>query len=421
MFKFIHAADIHLDSPLRGLATHEGAPVDAIRGAARRALENLVQLALDEQAKFVLIAGDLYDGEWRDHGTGLFFVRQMGLLRAAEIAVYLIHGNHDAASKLTRHLRLPENVHVLSASQPETKHLEDLGVAIHGQSFATAAVTEDLSRSYPGPVPGMLNIGLLHTALDGREGHDSYAPCTIAGLQRHGYDYWALGHIHQREPLAQDPQIHFPGNLQGRHIRETEAKGALMVTVDDARAMDVDFRPLDVFRWAACRVDLGSAASWDDALDAARDALEDAITAADGLPLAVRFTATGRTPLHEKLLARRHQWGMDLRALALDLGAGQVWVEKTPLDTQAPREHAPALEGGPLAALEQVLQELAGDLQALPEMAEALGKLRDKLPPALRSTPEMEALFGAAYAPGLAAEVRALLADRLRTEAGNEN
>ena len=59
MFKFLHAADIHLDSPFKGLERYEGAPAEKMRQATRRALENLVQLALDEQVKFVLIAGDL--------------------------------------------------------------------------------------------------------------------------------------------------------------------------------------------------------------------------------------------------------------------------------------------------------------------------------------------------------------------------
>ena len=192
MFKFLHAADIHLDSPLRGLQRYEGAPVEEIRQASRRALENLVQLAIDQSVAFVLIAGDLYDGDWKDHRTGLYFVSQMVRLRAAGIPVIAIAGNHDAANKMTRTLPLPENVHVLDHRRPETFLLEQPGVAIHGQSFATPTVLEDLSAAYPPAVGGMLNIGLLHTCATGREGHQPYAPCTIPGLISKHYDYWAL-------------------------------------------------------------------------------------------------------------------------------------------------------------------------------------------------------------------------------------
>jgi exonuclease SbcD len=149
--KFVHAADLHLDSPLAGLSKYEGAPVEQIRGATRRALENLVKLCLTEQVKLLLIAGDLYDGDWRDYSTGLFFAKQMATLRAANVRVVWIRGNHDAASKLTAHLNLPDNVRELSHKKPDSFVLEDLGVAVHGQGFDTREVTTDLSLRYPEP------------------------------------------------------------------------------------------------------------------------------------------------------------------------------------------------------------------------------------------------------------------------------
>ncbi len=185
-----------------GLEQYEGAPVQEIRNAARRALSNLVDLAIDQKVAFVLIAGDLYDGDWRDYNTGLFFVDQVRRLREADIPLYLISGNHDAANKMTRTLRMPENVTFFSADRPETALLPDLDVAIHGQSFATAAVYDDLSEGYPLADSGRFNIGMLHTCAAGREGHDRYAPCSIEGLKSKGYDYWALGHIHLRTDVA---------------------------------------------------------------------------------------------------------------------------------------------------------------------------------------------------------------------------
>jgi exonuclease SbcD len=254
MFKFIHAADVHLDSPLRGLEQYEGAPVEEIRGASRRALENLVELAIAEQVAFVLFAGDLYDGDWKDYNTGLYFGRQMTKLREAGIRAFLLSGNHDAASQLTRHLRLPDNIKILSDQKPESVSLEDFGVMLHGQGFPRRVVTENLSAGYPKPVPHLFNIGLLHTSVDGREGHEPYAPCSLEGLLSKGYDYWALGHVHRREILHQDPWVVFPGNIQGRHVRETGPKGCTVVTVRDGRVLSVEHRDLNVLRWSVCDV-----------------------------------------------------------------------------------------------------------------------------------------------------------------------
>ena len=177
MFKFLHAADIHLDSPLRGLDRYEGAPADQIRGATRRAFENLVEVALREEVALVVLAGDLYDGDWRDFNTGLFFVKQMARLKEAGIPAYAVSGNHDATSRITRRLPLPENVHVFPTGEATTVRLEGVDVAIHGQSFAEQCTTEDLAKNYPAAVSGVFNLGVLHTSMTGRDGHGSYAPC----------------------------------------------------------------------------------------------------------------------------------------------------------------------------------------------------------------------------------------------------
>jgi len=193
MFKFLHAADIHLDSPMKGLDRYEGAPVEGGAGSRRgRRWRNLVRLAVEERVAFVLIVGDLYDGDWRDFNTGLFFAKQTARLRDEGIPVVLIRGNHDAANAMTRDLK-PENVRVLRAEAAETFTLNDLDVAFHGQSFATRAVVDNLARAYPAKVPGAFNIGVLHTALDGREGHERYAPCTVDDLRRLEYGYWGAG------------------------------------------------------------------------------------------------------------------------------------------------------------------------------------------------------------------------------------
>jgi len=385
--KFLHAADIHLDSPMRGLASYEGAPQAAMRGATRRAFENLIQLALDEQVDFVLIAGDLYDGDWQDYNTGLFFAAQLVRLADADVPVFLIAGNHDAASVLTKQLSLPANCVQLSTQKPETQLREDLGVAIHGQGFATRAVLENLSSAYPGPVDGVLNVGMLHTSADGRPGHDNYAPCKVAELADHGYDYWALGHIHQREVLSEDPWIVFPGNVQGRSVRETGGKGATLVTYEDAAVLAVEHRDLDVARWEVCQVDAASAVTMNDVLVIVDEALGTALDAADGRLLAARVVISGACEAHTALTADAEQFVNEVRAQALNLGTERVWVEKVTVKTRSPVD----LEE--VRRREDAIGELLRSIHALGDedvavLASQFTELSSKLPKELKDGPE---------------------------------
>ncbi len=261
MIRFIHAADAHIDSPLKGLEAHDGAPVDVLRGATRRAFENLIQLAIDENIDFMILAGDLYDGDWKDYSTGLFFRRQMARLFEKGIPVYLIAGNHDAASVISRKLSLPENVHVFSTRTTESREVAGHPVVIHGRGFPHRAVPENLVPDFPAAVPDRFNIGMLHTSLTGRPGHDTYAPCSETDLRQKGYGYWALGHIHQPEVISRDPWIVFSGNCQGRDVRESGPHGCRLVTVDDSlEVARVDWRDLDVVRWRVLEIDLSGVA-----------------------------------------------------------------------------------------------------------------------------------------------------------------
>lgn len=347
-FQFIHAADIHLDSPLRGLEAYDGAPVEEIRGATRRAFENLVQTAIDREVAFVVIAGDLYDGEWRDANTGLHMVDQFARLRRSGIGVYLIHGNHDAHNRMTRKLPMPENVHVFGHGEPETLTHPALPVVFHGQSYAQRDVTENLAANYPEAVPGKFNIGLLHTALAGREGHAPYAPCSVDDLLTKRYDYWALGHVHVREVVHEDPWILFSGNLQGRHIRETGAKGATLVTVVDGTVEAVEPLELDVFRWAQVTVLLNEVQNRPEAVVHIADTVSEEASQHGSRPLAVRVELTGVSVAHEEL--RRHESELldDVRASLLDVGSTAVWLQQLSLKTRSAKnleslKHNPAL------------------------------------------------------------------------------
>ncbi|MDT8441332.1 MAG: DNA repair exonuclease [Desulfuromonadales bacterium] len=389
MFSFIHAADIHLDSPLRGLELPEDAPLDEIRGATRRAFDNLVSLAIEEKVAFVLLAGDLYDGDWKDFNTGLFFNKRMVKLKEAGIKVFMVSGNHDAASQISKSLRLPENVHVFSTRKPETQILEEIDVAIHGQSFAGRSVTDDLSRQYPQASDKYFNIGLLHTALSGREGHEPYAPCTVAGLTSKGYQYWALGHVHQREVVHEDPWIVFPGNIQGRHIRETGSKGCTLVTVDSGEVTRVDHIPLDVLCWQHCQVDVTGCQNVDEVLERSQARLEKALAEGDGRPVIARLELSGSTPAHQKLQAQSAHLTEECRNLALGLGGQSLWLEKVRFKTKEQIDLDAFIESDEaLGGLVKNLLSLPLDAQSLAAIDPGIDAFLSKLPPELRGGDE---------------------------------
>lgn len=354
-FKFLHAADVHLDSPLRGLSRYEGVPASEIRVATRTALNNLVDTAIDEEVAFVVVAGDLYDGDWQHFGTGLFFCAAMGRLEKAGIDVFLLFGNHDAESAQTKKLPLPGNVKVFDSGKPETFIHEATATALHGWSYKIKDTRANLAASYPAAVANHLNIGVLHTALGGRPPHAPYAPCSPAELAAKGYHYWALGHVHDFEVVSESPLIVFPGNLQGRNIRECGAKGAVIISVEDGRIVGSP-RPvaLDAVRWARVEIDVTGLEQERDVQSRIREALREAFDGANGRPLMARVTLAGRTILHGELASRRDQLREDIRGIAIAL-SDRVWIEKVVVATEPPVEQS----AGTAYALEELGSLLA--------------------------------------------------------------
>jgi len=417
MFKFLHTADIHLDSPLKGLESYEDAPVEEIRGASRRAFDNLIDFAIEEEVDFILIAGDLYDGDWKDYNTGLFFVNRMGRLQRAGIRVFIISGNHDAASHTTRALPLPANVIHFSAKKAETKLLDELGVAIHGRSYPTRAVSENLALQYPPKHAGYFNIGLLHSALTGRVGHEPYAPCSVDDLRASGYDYWALGHVHQLEVVARDPWIIFPGNIQGRHIRETGAKGAMLVTVEEGRVTAVEQREFDVLRWALCRVDVSACETIDAVFGQVRQAIEAGRTAGDGRTVAMRLDLAGACTVHADLIDRAAQLIDELRGVAA--ATGEVWLEKVLVQTRRRTDLGEIVgRDTALAGLLRSLDDLQLSNKELFALVPELTAFKSRLPPELFTGGEPFLGDIPGQMDTLRAEVKELLVARLLQHGG---
>lgn len=411
--RFIHAADIHLDSPLTGLSAYPDAPVDVLRTATRDAFEKLVDLAITEAVDFMVIAGDLYDGSWKDFNTGLYFVRQMGRLKHVGIPVYVLYGNHDADSEMTKKLSLPDNVHVFPSGRAATFEIPELRVALHGRSFKDAATTEDLVVSYPPPQSGWFNIGVLHTALEGYAAHARYAPCSIDELHAKGYQYWALGHVHDYQQWDGPSTIAFPGNLQGRNVRETGSKGALLVTADGLEVQSVERVVVDVLRWLRLRVDVSSAATLTDVARMVGQRLEDLLDDGDAsLPLAVRTTVTGATAAHGELFGFEPQLRAEVLAQAVALAADRFWIEKVEVDT-VPLESQEQLanRSDAIADLLKILVDAPRDEALLESLRDDFAELFAKMPVDIsQSLPQLRAIRNGELGELLKATIPSLLA-----------
>jgi DNA repair exonuclease SbcCD nuclease subunit len=392
--KFIHAADLHIDSPLKGLAAYDGAPVERVRGATRKALHNLVDLCFAESASFLILAGDVFDGDWKDFNTGLYFVKELARLRDAGTRVFIVRGNHDAMSEVTRQLTLPDHVHEFSDDTAETIVLDELGVALHGLSFARREVRDSLVPRYPAPIGGLLNVGVMHTSAGGHAQHATYAPCSVDELTRKGYDYWALGHVHAHDIISREPYIVFPGNTQGRHIKETGPKGCVVVTADKGRVRDVRHTPLDVLRWRQVEVALDGNDGLDELYEKSRAALAKARLGSDGRLTAVRLSVSGAAAAHESISDKRDSVENQLRADTL-AEWDDLWLEKIELRTRPPLDLAElrASEGF-VGELLRAVAEARRDPEVQAALRAQLQPLVDKLGPELPELGDANLGFG---------------------------
>ncbi len=414
--KFIHTADIHLDSPLTGLQDYEGAPVEEIRGAARRAFENLIETAVKEEVDFILISGDLYDGDWQDYNTGLYFSKQMSKLREQGIRAFIIHGNHDAASRITKTLKLPDNVKTFSYKNVETEIIEELKVAVHGRSYPVPAVTDDLSIDYPDAVQGYFNIGLLHTCMDGQKEHDPYAPCKAENLINKNYDYWALGHVHKFEEVNKDPRIVFPGNLQGRHIREGGRKGFVLVEVTDGRIESAIREYACVLIWETCRVDASGCKTPEDIIDRLNIELNRIIAVNPGIFHAVRVEITGKCKAHTELISDSQGWINQIRADSTDLSGGNIWVEKVKIKTGPELDISKTLErDDAVGDLMRAIRDIDTDSPVVDNILNELKDLLQKLPSEIKSTGSTLDLNNPDTVSDIIEEVRNILISRLQS------
>ncbi|WP_112543221.1 DNA repair exonuclease [Rhizobium sp. BK379] len=420
VYRFLHTADIHLDSPLRTLALRNLELSKLIGLATRRSFVRIVDLCLEERVDALLVAGDLYDGEQTSMKTARFLAEQLARLHQAGIGTFIIRGNHDALSKITAELVMPDTVKVFGAAAETTLVDRDachFPVAIHGLSFAKPHAPESLLRNFPPPFPDAVNIGLLHTSLGGSPGHDLYAPCSVADLQQSGFRYWALGHIHRRSAVPGGAStIIMPGIPQGRDINEDGRKSVSLVTIRDDRSIIVEERHTAVAQFERLVIDISQAADWKDVVLEVNSKLESLSSTVSADHLVARVELIGTNDL-----AWRLRRDTDLLRTELELraaSAGNIWIEKVVASPTIPG-HSRDRQSGALHELASIIdEEILGSTDYVGELCSILDELRGQLPAELRDTFGRDEASFEALASQLARNGASQVLARLRSGEG---
>ncbi len=407
--RFVHAADLHLDSPFQGIRNEAPAPVaNTLYRATFDTYKNIVDLCLRERVDALLVAGDVYDSADRSLRAQLKFVEGLARLDAAGVRSFICHGNHDPLDGWEARLDLPPGCarfgpevigHPVFPSDPER-------ATVYGISYPRREMRKNLSPLFDGIVSGGgFNIGLLHANVGGNPNHDSYSPCSVADLEIAPIDYWALGHVHTRQVLrAHGPAVVYPGNPQGHHPADTGARGVYLVEVDDSGPPRLEFHAVDVVRWETLSLDIAGLETEQAVIDAISDRAESALESSDGRPMVLRLTLTGRGMMHRWL--RRAGTVEDLLEQLNGRYANShtwLWCERIQVDTASPvdRDQAAKREDftGDLARLCADLREnpdaLAEFGQSLQELYRA-GRARRYLNGLLPEGPELLEILAAA-------------------------
>ncbi len=314
LLRFVHAADLHLDSPFKGLKAAAPENVSkALREATFTAYENIVKLCMEERVSALLVAGDVYDSADRSLRAQLKFVEGLKRLDEEGIRSFICHGNHDPLDGWEARLDYPAGCTRFDAEFEAVPVFPDdpQRAVVHGISYPTREVNYNLVPRLGAVDPDVFSIGLMHANVGNNPNHDPYAPCSLEDLRSAGINYWALGHVHTREVLSDhSPTAVYPGNSQGRHANETGARGVYVVEVDDNRNVHLDFRAIDTVRWEHVVVDISSMHTAQELLTGLHQSTEEALSRADGRSTVLRITVEGRGALYDSL--RKQDFVQDL-------------------------------------------------------------------------------------------------------------
>lgn len=349
-FRFVHAADLHLGSPFKGLAHGPTALYHRLRRAPLLAFERLVDVCCRQKVDFVCLCGDLYELEEGRLEGPLALQKGLWRLHDAGIQTFLIRGNHDPDDARQPRLEWPSTAHWFSSRQVEAVPFYKKGkevARLYGFSYPTADFRDNVVEQFRRDTHGPFAIALHHTNVDGIGGHENYAPSRLADLLATGIDYWALGHVHRRQVLHESPWVVYPGNLQGRHMRESGEKGAYLVEVEDGAVRQLTFVPLSPVIWHSQTVDITGVSREEELLTRLREALQtlragltrstpSARPASEDATAVVRFVLVGTTELAPRLqrsgvlddVAARlnEEMGWDEPTDDATVQAGAVWV-----------------------------------------------------------------------------------------------
>jgi DNA repair exonuclease SbcCD nuclease subunit len=340
-FRFIHAADLHLDTPFQGLARVSENMAALLRDASLDAFDRVVQAALDHKVAFVLFAGDIYDGEQRGVRAQLRFLSGLERLAAQGIRAFIVHGNHDPVGGWSAIRDWPAGVTVFGSCGVEHVPVEVDGVrvaTVSGISYDRGEVTENLALRFPRgghrDAHAGFRIGLLHCSVGEQPEHSSYSPCSLADLSAAAIDYWALGHIHRAAVIQEgNPWVVYAGNTLGRSAKPAEmgAKGVMLVEVDALEVRSVRFLPTDPVRFVPIAVDIAELGEGSDLAELKAELIRRALELvgpAAQRALLVRAELRGRGALHSDLSSpgAEDELLRDLRDSLADLNP-PVWFE----------------------------------------------------------------------------------------------
>ena len=396
LLRFVHAADLHLDSPFKGLrdAAPEGIAGE-ISNATFRTYDNIIDLCIRERGEALLVAGDVYDGAERSLRAQRKFIEGLERLDEQGIRSFVCHGNHDPLDGWEARLAYPALCHRFGREWERVPVFpEDPARAVvHGISYPKSDVRDNLALGLGNVTPAGFSIGLLHANVGSDTGHESYAPCTVDDLRQAGVDYWALGHVHTRRILNErNPVVAYPGNPQGRHPNELGARGVYLVEVDDGGNANVEFRAVDLIRWERVSVDISPLESEQSLLDALHGKMEDVLDSADGRSVVARVCITGRGELSRSLRRPNalRDWQEEING-SWAQRSPFAWCERIEDETSAPFDRAARIAGADFLAEvlktsdrarddAELMERLLADLPDLYEHGNYRRYLRDAAP-----------------------------------------
>jgi DNA repair exonuclease SbcCD nuclease subunit len=383
-FSFIHTADLHLDSPFKGISEVSEEISLELADATFKSFNRIIDLCIEKQVDFILIAGDIYDGADRSLRAQLRFRDGLKRLSDAGIKAYIVHGNHDPLDGWSANLEWPENVHIFNGKSVEEVSFEKDGeeiAQIYGISFHNREMKANLTNKFPTisqTKKALFTIGMLHCNVGTNTGHEPYAPCTLHDLITRNFDYWALGHVHKKAIVNDDnPLVIYPGNPQGLHPKETGARGCFLVNVDESGEPTAEFIEVDSIRWFVEALSIDSLCTEQELISQIHNCIEKIWKEAEGRSSVCRIILTGRSVLHSSI-ARKGVLDDILKDIREDEEGGKqfVWIESIEDNTNPEIDRKSLLEREDfIGDLVKLFEEFSHDETKIAELRESLEPL----------------------------------------------